>query len=162
MPYRGSKTDEEFKAYRKEINRRYREANKARLNDERRAVYNTSNRKAVSKVWVESNLSKVRDYQKLWKVRHPHKVSLQSRTRYGIKTQATPLWIEDELAQLVMQEMYNLAKLRTLVTGYQWHVDHEVPLKSELVCGLHCPANLQVIPAKVNLSKHNRTWKDMP
>jgi hypothetical protein len=41
-------------------------------------------------------------------------------------------------------------------------VDHVVPLKSPLVCGLHCEANLELIPANDNFRKGNRHWPDMP
>ena len=71
---------------------------------------------------------------------------------------AKPAWAND----FFIREAYHLAKLRTLATGYPWHVDHIVPLKSDLVCGLHVEHNLQVIPASENVRKQNFYWPDMP
>jgi len=61
-----------------------------------------------------------------------------------------------------MQEAYRLARLRTKVTGFKWEVDHIVPLRSPMVCGLHCESNLRVIPKSQNCSKGNHIWPDMP
>ena len=54
------------------------------------------------------------------------------------------------------------AMQRTKAIGFQWHVDHIVPLQSPIVCGLHTIENLQVIPGALNLAKGNRMWPQMP
>ena len=41
-------------------------------------------------------------------------------------------------------------------------VDHIIPLTHRLVSGLHCEANLQIMPMTENRKKGNRIWPDMP
>lgn len=65
---------------------------------------------------------------------------------------ATPPWSN----RFLLEEAYQLAKLRTEVTGIPWHVDHVIPLRGEDVCGLHVETNLAVVPAVVNIRKGNR------
>jgi hypothetical protein len=112
--------------------------------------------------WQAANPEKVLKYKLQWKQNNPHKLSAGSRKRNAAKLIATPSWAASEFEELVMAEMYSLAKMRSEVTGFMWHVDHKVPLISGVVCGLHCSANLQVIPAKTNLSKSNTYWEHMP
>jgi hypothetical protein len=71
---------------------------------------------------------------------------------------ATPTWANND----IISSMYHLAAIYSEALGEKFHVDHIVPLQSKLVCGLHVEHNLQIIPAKDNLSKHNRHWPDMP
>lgn len=93
-----------------------------------------------------------------WKKRNPDKVNAQTAKRYAKKLRALPSWADLK----DIEDIYALARLRTELTGIEWHVDHTVPLNSPLVCGLHCEANLQIIPAGPNISKGNNWWPDMP
>lgn len=71
---------------------------------------------------------------------------------------ACPKWAN----RFFISEAYELAALRTKMLGYPWHVDHIVPLRSKLVCGLHVEHNLSVIPGALNMSKQNFYWPEMP
>jgi len=61
---------------------------------------------------------------------------------------------EDDL--WLIEEIYHLAALRTKMFGFQWHVDHIVPLQGKTVSGLHVPKNLRVIPWLENVKKGNK------
>ena len=75
--------------------------------------------------------------------------------RRAAKLQATPPWLTaGHIA--AMQAKFEEAARLTADTGIEHHVDHIVPLQGRGVRGLHVPWNLQVIPASVNLKKHNR------
>lgn len=65
--------------------------------------------------------------------------------RRATKLQATPKWADLE----AIKEVY-----KNCPAGY--HVDHEIPLQGELVCGLHVHKNLKPIPAAENLAKGNK------
>lgn len=61
------------------------------------------------------------------------------------KSQRTPKWAN--LSKIV--EFY-----KSCPDGY--HVDHVIPLRGNIVSGLHVVENLQYLPAKENISKSNR------
>lgn len=123
----------------------YRERNLEELKAKRRANY-WANR--------ERDLACARE----WKARNRDAAAALVAKRGATKKRATPSWANE----FFIREAYHLARVRSRVCGGKWHVDHIVPLQSKFVCGLHCEANLQVIPARFNQSKSNRTWPDMP
>ena len=73
--------------------------------------------------------------------------------RYGInlKSLVTPKWADKN----AIKEFYKEAKRLTKETGIAYHVDHIVPLRHPLVCGLHVENNLRVIPYFENNQKSN-------
>ena len=96
--------------------------------------------------------------QKKYYTANPDKHAAKEGRRRATKMQATPNWAD----WLKMEGEYTLANKLTKILGVQFQVDHIVPLISSIVCGLHCEANLQVLPGVVNLKKSNKYWPDMP
>lgn len=86
------------------------------------------------------------DYQ-----RNADRYKAHSSARKRGQRCATPPWADFK----EIRRFYCLAERLTRTTGVAHHVDHVVPLKSELVCGLHTQHNLRVITASDNLSKGN-------
>lgn len=97
---------------------------------------NSDRLQAQNRVWALSNKDRRRAS---WAA---HKAS---------KLQATPPWADLKAIALV----YRLASQAETVTGVRMHVDHIVPLQHPLVCGLHVPANLQILPGCFNEAKRN-------
>lgn len=70
---------------------------------------------------------------------------------YCAKMKRTPPWSDLK----AIKAIYQLASEMSELTGMKHHVDHVIPLRSQLVSGLHVPANLQVITAQENLVKND-------
>lgn len=104
--------------------------------------------------WVASNSEKHRESSRLYAKNNPAKVAAKVKFSRLEKTKRTPVWLTVD-DKWLMEQAYELAAIRTKIFGFQWHVDHIIPLNGKNVSGLHVPANLQVIPAKVNQRKSN-------
>lgn len=80
----------------------------------------------------------------------------RDRIRYYSKVcLATPVWLSP-LDKNRIRRLYKKARKQGL------SVDHIVPLSSPLVCGLHVPWNLQLMPRKANMAKSNTHWPGCP
>lgn len=132
------------------------------------AKYRAKNRdrcNAANDAWRVKNREAINaDLRRRYAEDPQRKLQLRTgcRKHQASKRRAVPSWAQGEWEQLVAAEAYELASIRSEATGVEWHVDHTVPLQSRQVCGLHCAANLKVIPALANLKKSNLTWPDMP
>ena len=78
--------------------------------------------------------------------------------RKALQKRAIPIWADYKL----INAFYRVARELTEATGVDHEVDHIVPIKSKIVCGLHCQQNLQILTATENNKKGNRVWPDMP
>lgn len=128
---------------------------------------NADRKKELRAKYRKRNAEKVREFSRLDWLRHnpkrlaskalyrkkfPEKAAAQVRMRQARKVQAMPTWAN----QARIEEFYKSARDMTVLTGIQHHVDHIIPLRGKLVCGLHNEFNLQVLPAAVNQAKSNK------
>lgn len=96
-------------------------------------------------------ISRCKKYQK----NNPHIPRAATAKRKAKLLSATPSWLTDKHREEINM-VYQEAKRLELETNEPHHVDHIVPLQGKLVCGLHVPWNLRAIPARDNLTKHNK------
>jgi 5-methylcytosine-specific restriction endonuclease McrA len=97
----------------------------------------------------------LREYRNVWKKNNKLQVLADNKVRRRKHRQATPPWITRKQKSEIRQ-LYEIAITMTKTTGEQYVVDHIVPLRSEIVCGLHVPWNLRVITQEENLKKSNK------
>lgn len=71
---------------------------------------------------------------------------------------AWPDWCAEHPGFKAVKDEWRLRKL----AGEDVHIDHVIPICSDIVCGLHVPWNLEVITVTENLRKSNRWWPDHP
>lgn len=112
---------------------------------------NRERARSANKAYYLANIPKHRAHSYAWKRANRDAVRADVAKRRAKKCRATPVWCDVK----AIRRIY-----RTVRPGF--HIDHIVPLRSKIVCGLHVPWNLQAIPAAANHRKSNRWWPDMP
>jgi 5-methylcytosine-specific restriction endonuclease McrA len=118
---------------------------------------NPEKQKLACKNWRNANPGKAVELNKTWLEAHPGISRARTNKRRAVKLQAIPKWFNEQK----VLEIYKEAARLTKETRVQHVVDHQVPLQSKLVCGLHWHGNLQILKGSENSSKGNRHWPDM-
>ena len=96
-----------------------------------------------------------REYRNAWKENNLLQIRADTKARRRKHRQATPPWLSRR-HKTEMRALYQAAITLTKTTGEQYVVDHIIPLRSDVVCGLHVPWNLRVITQEENLRKSNK------
>lgn len=160
------KDPEARKAYQKAYAQRNREKAYQKVKEWRAA--NPEKWAEQNKRYAERYPEKTVKRTQEWRKRHPERAAESSRktrqkhaarvlankAKYrAVKLQATPNWLnKGHWFEISCVYLYRDALKRV---GFDYHVDHIVPLQGKTVSGLHVPENLQVIPAKQNRLKNN-------
>jgi hypothetical protein len=145
-------------------NKAYYLSNRDEVRDATRRYYEENKesvlvkQKPYRKEYYARNRDVIRIYRARYLQSNPDKHCAVQGKRRADKLKATPGWADADKIKAI----YRLGRDMTELTGIEHHVDHIVPLKSKLVCGLHCESNLRVVDAVSNLTKGNTYWPDMP
>lgn len=124
-------------------------------------------KKIMDKEYFEKNAQKIRDVVAKYRNTNKEKANeaikiskLKKQEKYkaikakykSAKLNAIPKWADLEKISC----LYSVAAMLNKYGTEKYHIDHIVPLRSKIVCGLHTYENLRVVSAKENLQKSNK------
>jgi hypothetical protein len=149
LPKWREKNPEKIKSYAEKHSKAHAASTKAWRDANRDRCYENG------KNWRQKYPEKCNEFSREWRSRNRDAMNALKAKRRADTLARLPKWLTPDEKWMIGQA-YALAKLRTRVTGFDWHVDHVIPLRGKKVSGLHTPYNLQVIPATANLRKGNQ------
>lgn len=116
------------------------------------AEANPQKRHEVTKRYLKNNPEARYQTSKNHRLANPGVYAAHFKMRQTRKRQALSSWADLGAIEALYIECARITK----ETGIKHHVDHYFPLKSDVVCGLHNEFNLRIVPASINLAKHNQ------
>ncbi len=120
----------------------YREANRGRESQRKRA-------------WYEANKEHTVTYYREYRKRRPEVNREYVNRVRAQKKQGCIEWDDKELNELIIKEIYAHCQYINELTGVKHEVDHILPMNGKQVSGLHHYSNLRVITADENRRKSN-------
>lgn len=133
----------------------FREYNQSEAGQQAKQEYYKRNRQIVIARAQARPQEEKQAYRKSWKLNNQDQVLADNKLRRRKHREATPPWITRKQKSEIRQ-LYQIAITMSRTTGERYVVDHIVPLRSDVVCGLHVPWNLRVITQEENLKKSNK------
>ena len=133
----------------------FRQYNQSDAGIESKQAYYRRNKDAVIARAISRPTEEKQAYRNAWKQANADQVLADNKVRRRKHREATPPWITRKQKSEIRQ-LYQIAITMSKTTGERYVVDHIVPLRSEVVCGLHVPWNLRVITQEENLKKSNK------
>lgn len=124
-----------------------------------RKYYEKNKEKIIAKQ-AEVSVERRQMYRRAYKKKHKEKVQAHSNAWKRRAREATPAWMT-RADKSEINKIYKQARAVTQKTAERHVVDHIVPLISDIVCGLHVPWNLRVVPNTVNAQKSNKLDEDL-
>lgn len=132
----------------------YRENNKDNIKERKKKFYRNNEQSILEnkKRYYKENKEIIRKKQEIHYNNNKEYFIEKANNRKFNKLNATPAWSQLDKIKVLYKKAAELEK----ITGLKYHVDHIIPLQSDLVCGLHVWENLQILEANENISKSNK------
>jgi hypothetical protein len=128
----------------KKVNKIWREKNKEILKS-KKAEYFQNNKKIIN--------NKRKIYVSIPEVKEKYLINHRIRTNKYQHQQRVPDTNMNLFDEFVFKEAIKLRMMRNKHLGIKWHIDHIIPIS---LGGTNAYHNIQVVPAKWNLTKSNK------